>query len=573
MKALASSSVRKQGSILLISLLVVALLMLVVVAFSVFVRLELRNVVNKQQLLQARASARLSANMAIANLQEAAGHDQRITLPAWSDREVPASIPFENRYFAGTRDVREFLIDDSGGTPVLSRNPDYGRHQGWMVSNGESFDINTPQFTSTAGVVQVAPTSVLMVGAGSADPTLDTNSNGIPDDFVAVPLENVYDPDGTPSQQLGYLVMDEGTKAKLNQFDPFPDSSTPQYSRIMAQQAAVPLMLPDFDLTDDTHRVAVGRIHSDPQWELMEEMISGPQAQSVYQRYFHAMTSYSLGLPVNVKTGGLKKDLTAVAQALGSGQEDATTAPYTDLLAFHEGRLQDRLRESLFYQAEGDFTTPVEKGLPLRASQINASTRHKVFPPSSYAGSNVVDPGGPQWRQLLSYLNMGERNYSSGTGIMDATVHSDEGHGTPPVLSRFHLRLQFTLNRSGGDYILGFHLIPNVALWNPYDVPLRIPETYLFQNISFANAGGLPLHFRIRHPSWNGGRSHWMPPHHLVPMGDRNEGIWSSFPVMVKIPETVFQPGESIWFELEDHVEMNFLSSGRGTRGGGFNYF
>ncbi len=563
----------RQGSALLMTLLVVSLLLLIVVAFSIFVRMELRQVINQQQLLQARASARLAANLAVASLQEAAGHDQRITLPAWSDRDVPLTIPYENRFFTGIRDAREFVYEDQGGSPTLVKNPDYGLHQGWMVSSGSGFDINTPQFSSSFIGVQVAMGSVLMVGPGSSDPTLDTNGNGVPDDYVAVPLENVNNSAGV-SQQIGYFVMDEGTKAKLNQFDPFPTSSTPEYSRLMAQQAAVALVLPGFDAGEETQRQAVGKIFSDPQWELFEEMLAGPQSQTAYQRFFHAITSYSLGLPVNVKSGGLKKDLTAIAEQLGSADVDTTTAPYTDLLAFHESRLLDRLEESLIYQGEGDFLTPVQKGLPLRASQVNTTTRHKVFPPSSYASTSVVDPGGPQWRQLLSFLNMGERLYDSNSGVLDAAVHSDEGHGTPPVMSRFHLRVQFSLTEDNGDYLVGFHLIPNIALWNPYDVPLRIPETYVFQNLSFNKSGGLPLHLRVRHPSWHGaGESYWMPAHHISPMGRFNEGIWSSFPLMMKIPETVFQPGESIWFELEDHVEMPFAATQDGERGGGFSYF
>ena len=570
-------STEKTGSALLVTLLVVSLMLLVVVAFSAFIRMELRSVVNRQQLLQARASARLSANLAIANLQMVAGHDQRFTLPAWSDRDVSGTIPFENRFFSGARDAREFLVDDSGATPVLSRNPDFNLHQGWMVSGGDDFDISTSQFTTSGGSARVNPTSVLMVGEGSADPTLDTNGNGVPDDYVAVPLENIRDSSGRVREQLGYFVMDEGTKAKMNQFDPFRESATPEYSLLMAQQAAVTLVLPDFDASDEDQRAAVGRIYSDPQWALLEELLSGPKDQTMYQTYFHAITSNSYGLPVNVKAGGLKKDLTAIAEALGSSATiDPTTAPYTDLLTFHEGRINDRLRESLFYQSEGDFITPVQEGLPLRASQITTASRHKVFPPSSYAGSNVTDPGGPQWRQLLSFLNLGEKNYNAGTEIMDATVHSDEGHGTPPIMSRFHLRMQFTLTESGGDYLLGFHLIPNVAFWNPYDVALRVPETYIFQNISFCGAGGLPVHMRARLPGWHDpGESYWMPPHHFVPIGasnQANEGVWSSFPVMVRIPETVFEPGESIWFELDDHVEMEFSSATDGGAGGGFSF-
>jgi type II secretory pathway component PulK len=68
-----SSRTGRTGSALLLTILTVSILLVIVLALVVMVRLELRAVGNQQDLLQARANARLGLDMAMGRLQDLAG--------------------------------------------------------------------------------------------------------------------------------------------------------------------------------------------------------------------------------------------------------------------------------------------------------------------------------------------------------------------------------------------------------------------------------------------------------------------------------------------------------------------
>lgn len=69
----------RSGSALLLTLLVVSLLLMLVLSFTVYVRVSLREVDNRQELRLARANAKVGLEIAVASLQKYAGSDQRIT--------------------------------------------------------------------------------------------------------------------------------------------------------------------------------------------------------------------------------------------------------------------------------------------------------------------------------------------------------------------------------------------------------------------------------------------------------------------------------------------------------------
>jgi hypothetical protein len=99
--------------------MVVSLLMVMVLGFVVTVRMELRRVTNSQNLVLARANAKVGLAIAISQLQKYAGADQRITAPATTvypykdvtrgTGELYDDAMFGYRNFAQTSTQRSYL--------------------------------------------------------------------------------------------------------------------------------------------------------------------------------------------------------------------------------------------------------------------------------------------------------------------------------------------------------------------------------------------------------------------------------------------------------------------------------
>lgn len=164
----------KRGSALLITLLVVSLMMIVVLSFVVFVRIELRTITNRQELLQARSNARLAGNLAIARLQELAGADTRVTSPI----QNPSSP--NNRFVGQVIDAASYIPDGSGG---LALNADYAQNLGYLLSG--DFDPLSDTMFASPGVPEAD--FAILVGDGSVNDE---------DEYVAAPLEEFVDNSG-----------------------------------------------------------------------------------------------------------------------------------------------------------------------------------------------------------------------------------------------------------------------------------------------------------------------------------------------------------------------------------------
>ncbi len=581
----------RKGSALLMTLLVVSLLLLVVVAFSIFVRMELKQVIQHQQLLEARSNARLSAVLALSRLQELTGPDQRITLPAWADKGISSSVPPENQNLVGARDAARFQYVNTGGSPSLQTNSQYSAHLGWLVSDGENLDPRSFRpFQVSGSSLLISQDAALMVGAGSVPVANDGNSDGIPDDFVAAPLLNL-ERNGETKGRFAYWISDEGIKARMNSMDPFRGTSTNSWSLAQAQRSAQEWLIPDFDAEDPVHRGWVERVFSDPQWELANTAVSGNSSPGgTYQHFFHDVTSHSLGMPVNVRRGGLKRDLSAIAEesaAAGGTLSPGTNQGYLDLMDFVTKRRQTQLDESLLLQATLDEDELNELlptlALPLREEQLTGdgsshrlNTKHKLFPPSTWMAASR-DIGGPTWRQLLSFLTQFERNGSMVAGVptMEAGLHSERNHNLSPVVSRWHVNVGYTMEEAGSDYLLRMHMMPAISLWNPYNVRLETPEYYIHIVMKVNSGDGIPLWFRIRHPDWHqdshdGDEGFWAPVYQFAWNQTRPSGEYGNggFSMLLKVPAMSFEPGEAIWFELGEHHKLDYTNNRDGNAGG-----
>lgn len=263
----------KKGSALLLTILITSLLMIIVLSYTVYVRMELRAVGNRIDLMRAKQNAKLSMHLALNKLQTAAGMDQRVTA-----RADITGIGGGARFWTGV-----WENDGAGGV----QNPV------WLVS-GENPDPNNP------GGHAIFP-------GVNADPT------------VTVELEDIEDADGNTIGQFAYWVSDEGVKASVaarrHAVVTYEDGSLKADRRTVEYQSDFGVDLtplfnsPSIDLTDTDLPLELERATFASDFILASDSSgSGLQGPST-DLPLHDITTVAYGVLENPQDGGLKKNL------------------------------------------------------------------------------------------------------------------------------------------------------------------------------------------------------------------------------------------------------------------------
>ncbi len=294
----------KTGSALLVTLLVMGLMTLLVLAFSTHVRLELRNISNHQDHHLAKANARLGLELALAQLQELAGADNRVTARA---EILGQTNENGSHYWAGVWD--SFT----------------GNLEGWLVTSGNP-DQN--------------PTDQGLRFVGSETTGLSPNQH------IFAPVR-IIDGGG-----FGWYTSDEGVKVSLSSFDRFNQINLPNYDgraentfmnstdrwRIDRARKMAPALMDVTDQTNGdsffTHRGRFDeeiRNRQDTQNRLLRStflndfLIFGPVTegnsseaegnstdlpQAFFDEFPHELTVANAFTLSNTLDGGLKQDLT-----------------------------------------------------------------------------------------------------------------------------------------------------------------------------------------------------------------------------------------------------------------------
>ncbi|MCC5849106.1 MAG: hypothetical protein JJU29_13550 [Verrucomicrobia bacterium] len=559
---------RSAGSALLVTLLVVSLLLVLVITFVTVVRMELRKVISHQELLQARSHARLGLEMAIAKLQESAGPDTRVTAPhlgGSSDR--PNTL-----HIAQSLHSDPFVQGNS-----LQINPLYGQTAAYLISHDRAdTNFDPADYWPFAGGGDVTTGNVLLVGPGSVLEDLDENDDGVPDGYVAAPLRPI---EGQQNQEIGqyaYWIRDEGLKAQINLTDSFRLESGGRLDlreqATTAQRVGSESLLPGYDPDSMVHTSFLNRTLSGRQLDLTPFVGEGGARE-----FFHDITLQSLGLPVNVKTGGFKRDLTPVIQEAeaNGGQVPDNGTQWLALLDFQEARMQ-RWRDQTValetgmrpaglpdhrWNALNAITLREDQNQPIgrHANQLNdpqdaPELREKIFPPMSDLDIRW-DPGGASWRQLLSFPTMKQR-LSNSSGQLFAGQVSEREKNMTPVVARFAMSYYFTWDWP----TLRLHSIPLIVLWNPYNEPLRVPANHHWQykwQFQTNHFDGFGVRFQFRNPSWRSGEEIWTP-RYMVGADTWGFGGGFRFRLLDENGNSnvVIPPGEALFFTMNRHMEL-----------------
>lgn len=349
----------KQGFALVVALSLMSLIIMLVLSLSALMRVELQVNESKFDKQKAQQNALIGLKVAIGQLQELAGPDQRVTGVA----ELTGSAETEQNHWTGVWDASARNPYAPFAEPTLL---------GWLVSGRNS----------TGSELRPGDTigdPVVIVAGGDAD---DAEGS------VAVGRVEVASGQGE-SGHFAYWVSDEGVKAKVTLHDPHGGTSASggkerRYSLMSAQRSgieSVSLQAQDETLGELINPVDEGiarglsSMVSLDQFGVLDEGLS-----DIHKHRLHDLTTSSYGLLTNVASGGIKKDLS---------------------LAF-EMRLSD-------FNAVGAFASDGEEVPVLPAHRVNYLFRFEDFAAPGPVIANPVARG-PTWHLLRNYYRLYKQN-------------------------------------------------------------------------------------------------------------------------------------------------------------------
>jgi len=468
----------KRGSVLLLTIMLVSLLLLVILSFAGYVRMEARGIADRQALLTARKNAELGIHLAISRLQVQTGPDQRVTAKA--DIELPPGVSSalsnvenywnakRNRHWTGVwynGETKEYNAENPAET-----NPDPERLS-WLVG------VESGQ--------QVDPTTVVDTLEEDSTPhDLLEDSNGKQHVMLVSPDSNL-----SGSQALGravtaprvsmgtsvdghyaWWVGDEGVKARADLIDPYAGStasSTEGLRRITtAQRMGIEAMTTDGQeamavYSNIVNTVALDKVNYLDEFGYLVDSGSAESFSRAINSKLHDVTLHSKGVLADVKHGGLKHDLSYIlGQRNMVDMQKAIDAVYDGVSVNDDGT------RNLIQQ---DIT-------PLAKVPDSAKTGGKNDP---------TDPPGifgytPSWEHLWSFYNMGNGTGSVATGVMNGLgqavprLHTKDQHGIHPILISGKVFYELDFDSQNKINII---MRPLVVLANPYSVDLA-PATY-----------------------------------------------------------------------------------------------
>lgn len=555
---------RKKAFALVLSLALMGFMVLLIVTLATMVQMQMRLSRQSMNDFKAKQAAKFAAYQAMSRVQTALGPDQRITANAmifddtvaspiteldrdpkfnwWSspmniDRDQVEQIDdasiSQNRYWVGVWDSRRgYAPDKIKREQVRSEyiTNTVERALTWLVSGNpvrhpESTDYSSVKFRPTSRIDDGKYVRAVSSGSytdeyGAPRAERDVLAPLVTLDVDPNPISGEVISDGKETR-IAWYVADENQKASLNavasremiehaeKID-YRKQSLPFYSGIHG------LTLPgaggsgtrvfDLDFQDGDDSSSISRIRNLMDVKQLDIFRSGniPSNMQLSKLFYHSASFNTKGILVNVRDGGLKKDLSLGLTRKDFGNED-------EELKDTDNDRGPEYFERPYGVAGYDFKTTAYPLLKSNVYQyhINPNKSNEpnrklngaghIFGPQMYGHENIADaeslstiklmgdmfsdkyiwkdPGGPLWDQLRSYYNTRGEDLAE-RDTHDARVQTDDRFGLKPVVKRFQVFYVPTfVNYGGQKYGLRLHIMPLLILYNPYDVKIK-GDTY-----------------------------------------------------------------------------------------------
>jgi len=430
---------RKRGFALIVTISMMVLLSLMAVGLLSLSTVALRGSTQAAAMAEARANARLALALAIGELQQQFGPDQRISASA-SILASPGSGDdgVANAHWVGAWDAwigdNRYLSSEHGPSDLV---PDGSEHRkdsfrGWLVSNASP---DQPLGLDDAKAAAEGD-SLVLVGEG----TLGSGA----DDHAEVRAPRVALADG-PARSAGgafaWWVGDQSQKGQIRAGR--SDSELQEPTDVVAEAEGATSIAEELfrSISDPVDAEQLRRAAVSRRSLEMLDGVDGTGGQ------FHDLTVDARSVLADVREGGLKRDLNLLA--------DRYEADFTD-------RNGLPVREDFMLYDFGELHR-----VPLH-DLLTYYSLYKSRPAGS-RGALVADG---RSKPYVSHISTKE--WSAEPDGLSTNLYRQ------PVLVKTQLAIWARAERSGTNakrpYRLKFRFSPIITLWNPYNVPLRVNQ-------------------------------------------------------------------------------------------------
>jgi len=545
------------GFAIVATLMVMILLSMVAVAFLTLATVQVRDGASQTHRSIAQTNARLALMIALGELQRDLGPDQRVSastaLLEQSDRGKVEEKHWTGVWQTTTPNGSSFYRrnEETGG--LEDRRKERPEAMNFLVSGNQGGfraregDLYRPSLISK-------DSGVRLVGPGSVGVKSEDYVN-----VLKVPVSGSKNQSG----HYGYWVGDLGVKANLVTPDPYAKETDSQkflpfLGANDADASAIEVVGKKLNLdTEDKDQLLSQRT-----FDLWFEGDSNWRKET-----FHDITVHSRGLQVNVRDGGLKKNLSVflnqdqdIAPLKVSGRELISGLSANDNLVGPRNQASAEL-QGLDWSLNKYSKTSPKFGLLRDWARLADQVAIQAGPQQARLPESEV---GFQTPEVL---------VNSSQNLNPATLTSFDHASLSPILVEGSMFNTFSahLNPPGSrfPYNIRSHDFPRVVLWNPYSVQLSLPSTVVvlqvngrrgFRTDAWIEVGGRERFLGMA--SWLdfGGRTE--PEGPVVGSDAYDDAYTGSY--YFALEEVTFEPGECLVFlpdKAAEYDEENILNN------------
>ena len=449
-----------RGFALVVTLSLMILLTVIAVSLLSMSSVSMRKTNGEQPMAAARANAKLGLDLALDELQKAAGPDQRITAAADILSGSNTAKDGRKRWVGvwSTNDTNTYNATYSATTNATIKSlynpatPDTKAFVRWLVSSSEN-STSTPN-TSNLTMVATAPATndyEIFKAVDASGNSSATNSVKVP----KVEISSNSSSSTTTKQKhyYAYWVEDEGLKADLGWREVLEGNATTPELKQAARLSAAPGVdygvfkgpfngkvnypITKESLTDNPWLANIDKALSPADMPLV--MSSNSSLSNWLKSVRHDVTLGSLGVMADVKKGGLRRDLSLAFEMDGDADFvwDVTANALENPPVKFNQQTGEFVGNGDTYSAPITLTSssppPRPKGWPETVNERFLWRDYKPvppdvrpMPPTPFADS--IPPGkilrGPNWWALRDYANLYKRlSGSSGDYTLPARAY------------------------------------------------------------------------------------------------------------------------------------------------------